>query len=111
MLTTLCCLFFICLLLFYIVCVSLLFLVEKMLSQTNVSPSKETAMDTAEPGPSRSPNVRVQPNINPVSPNVTVRQRRPGSAASGKNKTVIPKPSVIPKPQGRVCISFHTIAS
>ncbi|KAL4238170.1 hypothetical protein ACF0H5_002882 [Mactra antiquata] len=64
---------------------------EKMLAMNHHSSNRPVAMDTSEPGPSRIPDA--------VSPNVTVRQRTPRDTRGQPKKTVINKPSVIPKTQ------------
>jgi hypothetical protein len=60
-------------------------------------------MEVDEAGPSRvTPSPQVRPKSGPLSPNVTVRQRRAAATTTTTKTTVIPKPSVIPRAQGIV---------
>ena len=75
--------------------------VDKLLQKAPISPQRATPMEVDAAGPSRvTPSPQVQPKSGPLSPNVTVRQRR---TATPPTKThVIPRPSVIPRSQGKI---------
>lgn len=89
-----------------LICIFFISPLDKLLREAHISPQRAAAMDTSQPGPSGATcSPRVQPQRDAVSANVTVRQRRTGATTPHSSKTtVIPKPSVIPRSQGREII-------